>query len=242
MSKNKNALLNENTIRRMMKLASVEGLSDSFISTKYTPLSEGDGSWHPGGKSKSRPGERDDDDSTGDQGARGDTDFADGGMRRGDKSKSHPGDDFVKEESEVEDELGAAEDELGDMDAEADTERDELEADDAVMEDEVTLTDDEARDIIALADKLRSAIGDEDATEEAPEGGDAEIEMSADFGDEEVAMDAEVEEEPMEEDLYESALAGLNIDLIENKQIQIKNLKSKIYKKVINRLLKESKK
>jgi len=208
----------------MMKLASVEGLSDSFISTKYTPLSEGDGSWHPGGKSKSRPGELDDDDST------------------GDKSATGPGEDFVKEESEVEDELGAAEDELGDMDAEADTERDELEADDAVMEDEVTLTDDEARDIIALADKLRSAIGDEDATEEAPEGGDAEIEMSADFGDEEVAMDAEVEEEPMEEDLYESALAGLNIDLIENKQIQIKNLKSKIYKKVINRLLKESKK
>ena len=39
MSKNKN-LLNENTIRRMMKLASVDSLSDSFISTKYTPLTE----------------------------------------------------------------------------------------------------------------------------------------------------------------------------------------------------------
>ena len=39
MSKNKN-LLNENTIRRMMKLASVDSLSDSFISTKYSPLSE----------------------------------------------------------------------------------------------------------------------------------------------------------------------------------------------------------
>ena len=39
MSKNKN-LLNENTIRRMMKLASVDALSDSFISTKYTPLAE----------------------------------------------------------------------------------------------------------------------------------------------------------------------------------------------------------
>ena len=39
MSKNKN-LLNENTIRRMMKLASVDSLSDSFISTKYSPLVE----------------------------------------------------------------------------------------------------------------------------------------------------------------------------------------------------------
>ena len=37
---NKKNLLNENTIRRMMKLASVDSLSDSFISTKYTPINE----------------------------------------------------------------------------------------------------------------------------------------------------------------------------------------------------------
>jgi len=242
MSKNKNALLNENTIRRMMKLASVDALSDSFISTKYAPLSEKKGSWHPGMKSKSHPGDHDDDETAGDQGADGDIDDSGHGMRSDDKSDTHDGDDFVKKESKAEDERDATEDELSDMDSEADRERDELEADDVAMEDEVTLTDDEARDIIALADKLRAAMGDEGGSDEAPEEVDAELEMSADMGDEEIAMDAEVEEEPMQEDLYESALAGLNIDLVENKQIQIKNLKNKIYKKVINRLLKESKK
>ena len=40
MSNKKSSLLNESTIRRMMKLASVDSLSDSFISTKYTPLHE----------------------------------------------------------------------------------------------------------------------------------------------------------------------------------------------------------
>ena len=130
------------------------------------------------------------------------------------------------------------------MDSEADRERDELEADDEAMEDEVSLTDDEARDIIALADKLRAAMGDDE---------EAEVEMSMDMdadGEEmDMEMDAEMEEEPgmrvdmmEEENLYEAALSSLNIEIVEDKQVQLENLKKEIYKKVVNRLLKESKK
>jgi hypothetical protein len=118
-------------------------------------------------------------------------------------------------------------------------------ADEPDEEDEVTLTDDEARDIIALADKLRAAMGGEE--ESAPEG----EEMSMDMGDDEMEMDAEVEEEPgmrydmmeeEEENLYEAALSNLDIEVIEEKEVQLENLKKEIYKKVVNRLLKESKK
>jgi hypothetical protein len=63
-------------------------------------------------------------------------------------------------------------------------------------------------------------------------------------------MDAEMEEEPgmrydmmeEEENLYEAALSNLDINIVEEKEIQLENLKKQIYKKVINRLLKESKK
>jgi hypothetical protein len=83
--------------------------------------------------------------------------------------------------------------------------------------------------------------------ESAPEG----EEMSMDMGDDEMEMDAEVEEEPgmrydmmeeEEENLYEAALSNLDIEVIEEKEVQLENLKKEIYKKVVNRLLKESKK
>ena len=194
MSKNKN-LLNENTIRRMMKLASVDTLSDSFISTKYTPLAES------------------------------------------------VEEEVVneQEDEEVEMEMGAEE---GGEEMEMD-----MGAEEAPVEDEVTLTDDEARDIIALADKLRSAMGAEEpeAAEEEPE---MDMDMAADEGGEEMEMDAEMEEEPgmrydmmeEEENLYEAALSNLDIEIVEEKEVQLENLKKEIYKKVVNRLLKESKK
>jgi hypothetical protein len=131
------------------------------------------------------------------------------------------------------------------MGMEADDEKMEMpDADEPAEEDEVTLTDDEARDIIALADKLRSAMGGEE--DAAPE-----MEMDADEDDKEMEMDAEMEEEPgmrydmmeeEEENLYEAALNNLDIDVVEDKEVQLENLKKEIYKKVVNRLLKESKK
>jgi hypothetical protein len=257
MSKNKN-LLNENTIRRMMKLASVDALSDSFISTKYTPLAESveeetveerqKYGGNKGDKSKTHKGEKD---YTAKKEEPGE-DKRKGAEKRGAegtlaKTKGHGKVDYANEEiihedEEEEKELDATEDELSDMDSEADRERDEIEADDDAMEDEVTLSDDEARDIIALADKLRAAMGGDE---------EAEVEMDIDAGGEEMEMDAEMEEEPgmrynmmeeEEENLYEAALSNLDIDVVEDKEVQLENLKKEIYKKVVNRLLKESKK
>jgi len=250
MSKNKN-LLNENTIRRMMKLASVDSLSDSFISTKYTPLTEsteeenleenieesvedaveeGMHGGNKGDKSKTHKGEKDyttkkDDELKDDEGGRGE--------KKGDKA-------FVNEE-EAEDEMEDAMDAMDDAEDKMDDAMD-------AMDDEVTLTDDEAREIIALADKLRAAMGGEEKEEAGEE---MDMDMDMDAGDEEMEMDAEVEEEPgmrydmmeeEEENLYEAALNNLDIDIVEEKETQLENLKKEIYKKVVNRLLKESKK
>jgi hypothetical protein len=223
MSKNKN-LLNENTIRRMMKLASVDSLSDSFISSKYSPLSESVE------EETVEEGTKKDDEIKDDEGGRGE--------KKGDKA-------YVNEEEAAE-EMEGAMDSMDDAEDKMDDAMDAM--DDAeAAEDEVTLTDDEARDIIALADKLRSAMGGEEEPAEEPE---MDMDMAADEGGEEMEMDAEMEEEPgmrydmmeEEENLYEAALSNLDINIVEEKEIQLENLKKQIYKKVINRLLKESKK
>jgi gamma-glutamyl:cysteine ligase YbdK (ATP-grasp superfamily) len=112
------------------------------------------------------------------------------------------------------------------------------------MEDEVTLTDDEARDIIALADKLRAAMGEEEMEGAMDAMDDAEDEMD----DAMDAMDAAMDDEPgmgkyrMEEELFEAALKGLDIEIVEDKKVQLENLSKEIYKKVVARLLQESKK
>jgi hypothetical protein len=90
-------------------------------------------------------------------------------------------------------------------------------------------------------------MGGEEEPAEEPE---MDMDMAADEGGEEMEMDAEMEEEPgmrydmmeEEENLYEAALSNLDINIVEEKEIQLENLKKQIYKKVINRLLKESKK
>lgn len=251
MSKNK-SLLNENTIRRMMKLASVDALSDTFISTKYTSLTA---------KTVQEGTKKGEDNKEGNKAyvANKDQDEVEGGHRTGEeafttkkgmKKKTGPGvayQEGLNEDEEEERELDATEDELSDMDSEADRERDELDADEEVMEDEVTLTDAEAQEIIALADKLRAAMGG--AEEPEPEV-EMDMDMSADMGGEEMEMDAEVEEEPgmrydmkeEKDDLFEAALSGLNIELVDDKQIQLENLKKAVYQKVVSRLLKETKK
>ena len=126
------------------------------------------------------------------------------------------------------------------MDSEADRERDEIEADDAEMEGEVTITDEEAQDIIDLADKLKGAVGDD--------GGEMEAEMPMDL---DIEAEEEVDiEEPgsrmYEEELYEAALKGLNIDVVDDKAAQRKALvqeaKKRIYERVVRRLIAESKK
>jgi hypothetical protein len=58
--------------------------------------------------------------------------------------------------------------------------------------------------------------------------------------EEEPGMRVDMMEE--EENLYEAALSNLDIEIVEEKEVQLENLKKEIYKKVVNRLLKESKK
>ena len=257
MSNNKKSLLNENTIRRMMKLASVESLSDSFISEKKYE-------WHKGDDSKTRKGEKDDGDNAGDKGARGDTDYsghgdrkgdkgargdtdyAGKGMRKGDESDTDKGKkDFEKNESvNEEEEIEAAEIEV-----------DDSEGEEEVREDEVTLTDDEAREIIALADKLRAAMGDTEEMEDAMDAmDDAEDKMDSAMDamdDAEDEMDIAMDEEPgmrdsmiaeKKNDLYEAALKGLDIEITEDRAVKLENLKKAVYQKVVERLLQDTKK
>jgi len=213
MAKNENkTLLNEGTIRRMMKLANMESLGNGFITEKWT-------------------GEKAGDEGAGDH--EDDTDYAGKGMRKGDKSDTGRGEDFVKEESEMEAELSATEDELGAEDEVADEEAAEIES-------EVTITDDEAQDIINLADKLKGAVSDAEPEEEPVV--DMEMDIS---GEEEI----DIEEPGMrgsemyEEELYEAALKGLEIDIVDDsKEAKLQQVKEAVYKKVINRLLKEAKK
>jgi hypothetical protein len=122
-------------------------------------------------------------------------------------------------------------------------------------EDEVVISSEEAQDIIAqaetmssLADKLRDAVGEEELGE--PE---ADLEMT-DFAPEEETESFEEEEEVVgsrsmtyeeNKDLYEAALKGLNIELVDDtkkSQATLNEIKSRIYKRVISRLLKETKK
>ena len=207
MSKKPNkSLLNEATIRRMMKLASVDSLTDSFISNKYAPLAEKQGYKAEEDESLSmRTGPESDHKQS--MKARRDDSYG----KFGDRDEEHR-DVSLEEESDMEKELDATEDELGAEDREADDEGAELDALES-GEGEVSITDEEAQDIIDLADKLRAATGD--SAEEMPE----------------IEMDMEVSEETPEEEMMQ-----------EESALSLDDLKEEVYKKVINRLVAEAKK
>jgi len=197
--KNKKPLLQEGTIRRMMKLANMEALGNGFINEKWAPTPI-EGQDH-----LESLGER----------------------------------DLGGEEVELEPE--------GDLEAELETELEpEAELDpEGEPEGEVTITDEEAQDIIDLADKLKAAVGgEEEAPEELPPE-DLAPEMEMELGAEE---EEEIVEEPgarsmYEEELYEAALKGLNIDVVDDQaQAKLQEVKKRVYQRVISRLLKENKK
>jgi len=203
MAKNNKPLLQEGTVRRMMKLANMEALGNGFISERYTPLEEDEL------EEKKQPY----------------------GGNKGDESRSKR--DYMKEE----DELEATEDELGAEDEFADEEGAEIDTlEDEGSEAEVTITDEEAQDIIDLADKLRDVVGGEEAPEE-------EVDVEA---EEEVSLEEPATAGVYEEELYEAALKGLNIDVVEDQKERqkavVQEVKRRIYKRVVSRLLKENKK
>ena len=258
MAKKQKPLLNEATVRRMMKLADMDVLGDGFISEKYNTLQEE----NPFGGNKDdrkRGGKythEDDDTQEAEDKSDDERPTSKKGKKRRKKAgldeECYPGDHqceenerlgqgrkrapgSLEEEDELESELHATEDELGREDKIADEEGAELEG-------EVTITDEEAQDIIDLADKLKDAVGepeveaDIEIEDELPMGGEAEEEIDL--------------EEPgsrmYEEELYEAALKGLNIDIVDDKAEQRKALvqeaKKRIYERVVRRLLAESKK
>jgi hypothetical protein len=195
--KTKKPLLNEGTVRRMMKLAEIDSLSDQFIGQSYVTEEE---------------------------------------------------DEFADDEEEVD----IADDEGGDEEIEIDDVEAEVPEDEG-LEGEVTITDEEAQDIIDLAAKLEDAVGGG-----AEDTGEEEMEMelepaSEEFPEEEPEgeeFEDEEEESPAsrvyENELYEAALRGLQIDLVDDQNEKaaavLQEVKSRIYKRVVDRLLKENKK
>lgn len=184
----KNTILNENTIRRFMKLASIEPLAETFI-----------------------------------------TEMEDESM-------------MEEEDMEAEAEMEMA------TDADEAAEADETEAE----AEEVSISDEEAEKLVAahdaadeVADKLRDAIdgaGAEEEGDEAEEAGEEEMEMGMMAGD--VEAEPEAEEPDMMEELYEAALSGLNIEIEDapSKEDVINEVKNRLFQRVVNRLMKESKK
>jgi len=163
----------------------------------------------------------------GDEGAgkdKDDTDYSGKGMRKGDESDTGRGKDDIREQEE---EMGFESEE------EVDVEEPEGEP-----EGEVTITDEEAQDIIDLADKLKDAVGGEEEVEEVPE---EEFEAEEEIGLEEPGARGMYEEE-----LYEAALKGLDINVVNDKELKkkaaIQEVKKRIYQRVVKRLLKEGQK
>ena len=223
--KTKNPLLKEGTVRRMMKLANMEVLGDNFLSEKYSVLDEESADLEERGSKKGEYKRRN-------------------GHRAGDVDhhyKAYEKNDSLEEEEDLDIEAAEIEEPGEDIEA-MDIEPEESPAE---VEAEVTVADADvdalktARDVL---DQVISAAG--------PEEGEEELEMD-DLGGEEVEeIGAEVEdlEDPgsrNDMDLYEAALAGLGADLVDDKAEKLKSklqeVKTQVYKRVIERLLKESK-
>jgi hypothetical protein len=197
--KTKKPLLQEGTIRRMMKLANMEVLGDNFLSEKYAPFGEEEADLE----------EQDD--------------LEAGGIEDIEAAAiEEPGEDIEALDVETEESPGEIEAEVTVEDADVDALK-------------------TARDVL---DQVISAAGDEGAEDEL----DVEEELP---GEEVEEIGAEVEdlEAPgnrSEMDLYEAALSGLGVELIDDKAAKIKSkieeVKQQVYKRVIERLLKESKK
>tara|TARA_Y100000034_G_C6835985_1_gene377789 strand:+ start:623 stop:1198 length:576 start_codon:yes stop_codon:yes gene_type:complete len=188
--KTKKPLLNEGTVRRMMKLADMDALGEGFISHNYSPISEVEEEEEEQEEIEDIPV----DDS--------------------------PEDDFPPTEPEEEFEEEAP---------------------------EINISTEDAEDIIKLADKLKDAIEEEGPVDDEAElGGELGGEPPLDI---DVASDDDLEEpgkrEVYEEDtgLYEAALKGMGLELVDDiSEAKNNQLKEAIYKRVVSRLLKETKK
>lgn len=166
MSKN-DALLNESQIRKFMKLANLTPLTPGFIHGLSGVQTES----HGRGKREGAAGDEHPDQNS--------------------RLEEEHGTLYRDEDEELEAELGATEDELGDEDALADEEGDELAGlgDELDMEAGPTVSVDDF--LAALEIALEDVLGDEVDVEQEDEEEDLEIED--DFGAEEADLDLEDE-------------------------------------------------
>ena len=223
MAKNKKSksLLNEATVRRMMKLADIPELSTGFVNERWGSKGEQEDGDH-----EYRRKDVDGVETKAGEGPDGHYDAYMGpeGGNKGDDSSTHPGrKDYMKEE-DAEDELEATEDELGAEDEVADEEGAELDAEASGGDAEIT--PEAAQAIVDLAAQLEASGALEGGEEEV----EAEVEMSDVGGEEE----AEVEGDEEEFEGLEEALAKLGIEVIDDKK-----LNEAVRKRVIARLRKE---
>ena len=226
MAKNKKSksLLNEATVRRMMKLADIPELSESFFSE--TGAGRKGSSYGDLGKDPDDPTARDYEET-----------------RKGDKTKSgasaygdYPSKDDEKEgggraymgEADEEEELDATEDELGAEDSIADEEGAELDAE--ASEGEAEITPEQAAAVVELAPVIADLAASLEAGG-AVEGGEVEVEAEVEMTDD----GEEVEAEEGIEDLEEQ-LAKLGIEVVDDHAIN-----EAVRKRVLARLLKEKK-
>ena len=220
MAKNKKSksLLNEATVRRMMRLADIPELSESFFSED----------------SKAHEYRREEEDGV--EKRAGEDKYGhykdymdDTGEKKGDDSSTHPGrKDYMKEEDDDEEKLHATEDELGAEDHEADEEADELDAE--ASEGDAEITPEAAQAIVDLAAQLEASGALEGGEEEV----EAEVEMSDVDGEVEAEEEVELDEGDDQLNGLEEALATLGIEVIDDKK-----LNEAVRKRVIARLRKE---
>ena len=130
-----NKLLTENTVRRFMKLANVNSLTDNFISEMYQ-------------------GAGDDKEEEKDKGVKEKVEETEETL------EEEQDEETLEEQMEDEEEPPAGDEDM-EMDMEMDDEPDDMDADPEMGAADISLTEEEAQLLIDLGERLKEAMGDE---------------------------------------------------------------------------------
>ena len=208
----KDALLNESQIRKFMKLANLTPLTPGFIHGLSGVQTES----HGRGKREGAAGDEHPDQNS--------------------RLEEDGGPLYRDEDEELEAELGATEDELGDEDILADEEGDELAdlGDELGAEAGPTVSVDDFLSALEVA--LEEVLGDEvDVEREDEEGLDLEDEIEDDLGAEEAGLDLEDEIEELQEEKGSEKGSGQTTHLQEIIDTVTKRVAKRIVKNALGR-------
>jgi hypothetical protein len=221
----KKPLLKESTVRRMFKLANIEAVGNGFLSERFTSEEQIEENVEEIVENEEEITEE--------------------------SVTEESIDEEVVSEEEMEAEMKMDVEEPGAMDADDLGADDMAAAEDDEVEAEVTVPDTDvealrtARDVL---DQVIAAAGEE-GEEMGMEAGAEEDAMADEMSDEmdELAGDEDMEAPGMRNmDLYEAALKGLDLELVDDKietaKQKLEEVKKLVYKRVVERLLQESKK